>query len=218
MGRLWAFDVFISNSDRYLTAPNMGNIMISNEGIIYGIDQAMGMSTTDEGGSIGELKAARQLEDIMDGGARLAFCKTIYSDVNSDIEDYDLNDEVAFCIYFEKGILDALPGISSISMEQVLAARGQLPGEVQSVAEHIGLGGMSGIIKAFGSTILGVRSRPVPIPGAIPRERRNHERLEEIDPVEQSNTKGKQIRSNYYSKLGLAPKKEEEQTQFDMEL
>jgi hypothetical protein len=217
MGRLWAFDVFISNSDRYLTGTNMGNIMISNEGVIYGIDQALGRSATSEGGIHGEAKAIQRLEDIMDGGARLTFCKEIYSNINGDLKGHDLNDEKAFCIFFEKGILAALPGIGSISMMQVMAAKAQLPGAVQGVAQEIGLGGMPGIMKAFGTTIMGVRSRPIPIPNAVPRERKTTE------PTEEKQSKSKQVRSKYYSKLGILPQQREEEdddndTQFHMEL
>jgi hypothetical protein len=64
---------------------------------------------------------------------------------------------------------------------------------------------------------MGVRSRPIPIPNAVPRERKTTE------PTEEKQSKSKQVRSKYYSKLGILPQQREEEdddndTQFHMEL
>ena len=182
MGRLWAFDVFIANSDRFLTGTNMGNIMISADGVLYGIDQALGFSAVNEAGNLGEAKAASRLEDLMDGNARLGYCRQIYDNIDNDLEGYSLDDEEAFCHYFEQGILAALPKVRSIDMMKVLSIRRQLPKEVQGIARDIGLGGMPGIRKAFADTEGQVRSRPIPIPKAKPRTRVESDEDEELSP------------------------------------
>lgn len=148
IGRLWVFDLFTDNTDRFFQT-NLGNLLVDQDGAVYGIDQQLFEGATSFGKvnsvPIGTLKAEGRLESILNPGKRKKNTKELFNSLKEGgLKDLDF---LSFNVHFEKGVLRALVDAGKVQDDQLAATLSRLPGFATEAAQTMGIDGMIDVLE-----------------------------------------------------------------------
>jgi len=148
LGRLWAFDLLIDNSDRFLKGANMDNIIVSDDLTPYGIDQKLGVGVRDQTEWSGE-RARHLLKQLVEPAGREQLCAELFTEINHDLSHFQLEDRGAFSSNFEAGLSKAIKAISCLTLADIQSCKGMISSLSHSEAEKINLYGFHPTLAEF---------------------------------------------------------------------
>ncbi|MGH2919025.1 MAG: DnaJ domain-containing protein [Solirubrobacteraceae bacterium] len=155
LGRLWAFDVLINNTDR-IHIGNWGNVVLGPGGSVVGIDQMIGLLASDTGAEFARDEAASKLKIALDPGKRRDFAHETFRSLCRHLGPEFAMLEGLFVMCFELGALKGIDAIAGMDPSELTDRKAELPGFAQDVADEIGLGGaavIQGVFAEFHSDI-----------------------------------------------------------------
>lgn len=141
LGRLWAFDVLIDNSDRLLKGGNPFNMLVASDGSLFAIDQRLGFAMT------GEVDAGRITRRRLLAAATPARCRALARSLFSDLRreaGVAVIDSGRLDRAFAQGVAAGIRTIAVLSeaaIDRVLASVGARP--------HVVTRGLSAILNQF---------------------------------------------------------------------
>jgi hypothetical protein len=149
LGRLWAFDALLHNTDRFLMG-NWGNVIIGSQARVTGIDQMVGLNASDMGAQV-EMglavdHAKGELAKVLDGSKGMALATGTVDRLTSPASE-DLRDVLSR--HFLRGALDGVLAIGDMNPERMRAQLDTLPEFAKKAAFTLGLGGAFVIQDAF---------------------------------------------------------------------
>ena len=172
LGRLWAFDVLINNTDRF-TMSNWGNVILGPGGSVVGIDQMIGLTASDKGAGFADEEAGKHLKKVLDPSTRRSFALDIFESLTKRLGAGFAALRALFVPHFERGALEGLDAISALDPEQVRKTQTEVPPFAERVAAEIGLGGaavvvglLAGARKEIGANLTAVR-REIEVRGEV---------------------------------------------------
>jgi hypothetical protein len=144
LGRMYAFDVFIDNTDRLLKL-NLGNMMVRTDGVLVGIDQMI-QGVTDQWAKLGVSAEAAQsrLAPLLDPKKRRAVSLDLFDSIAHNVEDrfIERDEAIPFALNFEMGVLDMIGRIAALDPERITQTVAQLPQPAQGAVKAVGLSGL----------------------------------------------------------------------------
>jgi hypothetical protein len=141
LGRLWAFDVLIDNSDRLLKGGNPLNILVGGDGSLFAIDQHLGPAVT------GEVDAARVTRRRLRGVATMAQRQELGRDLFEDFRreaGVAVPDASHLACAFARGVVNGIRSIALLratALDQAVETCGARP--------HVRTPGFSAILRQF---------------------------------------------------------------------
>ncbi|MFV8750909.1 eCIS core domain-containing protein [Nannocystaceae bacterium ST9] len=145
LGRMYAFDVFVDNTDRFIKL-NLGNMMVRADGELIGIDQMIqGVTDLFAQHGISAEAAKSRLAPMVDPGKRRAMSLELFDSISRGMGDgsyIDPHEALPFAIHFELGVLEMIGRIAALDPGRVDAVVAQLPVEAQAAVEAVGLTGL----------------------------------------------------------------------------
>ncbi len=148
LGRLWAFDVLINNTDR-IQVGNWGNVVLGPGGSVVGIDQMIGLLASDRGAEFAADEAAAKLKIALDPPARRDFARETFRSLSRHLGPEFSVLEGLFVLQFERGALEGIEAIARLDPLELAVRQAKLPAFAQKVAGEIGLGGAAALQGAF---------------------------------------------------------------------
>jgi hypothetical protein len=157
LGRLWAFDQLINNSDRF--GKNMGNIILGPGGSVVGIDQAIGQSAAgpakdhgkdeDKAFSVAAALAERALEEVLVPAERRKKAKEVVKSLAADLGPTVEQARAKFELAFETGVVDGGKAIAELPPDRLEKAMAELPEFAKAAAQQVGVSGAVAIQQVF---------------------------------------------------------------------
>jgi hypothetical protein len=148
LGRLWAFDVLINNTDRFY-AGNWGNVILGPEGSVYGIDQMVGLSASNLGAGFASEEAAAKLKTVLDAGARRHWARGTFQSLSKHMGPDVVSLEGLFVLHFERGALEGMESLGGLRPKDLLEKQAELPAFAEAAAGELGLGGAAAMLEVF---------------------------------------------------------------------
>jgi hypothetical protein len=141
LGRLWAFDVLIDNSDRLLKGGNPFNVLVANDGSLFAIDQRLGPAVA------GEVDAGRVTRNRLLAAATPARCRvlahSLFADFRSEADVVVANPD-GLAHAFAQGVATGIRSISRLNdaaLQRAVTAIG--------ARRHVVTRGFSAILRQF---------------------------------------------------------------------
>jgi hypothetical protein len=148
LGRLWAFDVLVNNTDRFYGG-NWGNVILGPRGSVVGIDQMVGLTASDLGASFAADEAVAKLKVALDPDARRRFALETFRSLSRHLGPAVYAFEGEFVRQFERGTLEGIDAIARLDPRRLAEQLAALPEFARAVAGQIGLGGAAAIQATF---------------------------------------------------------------------
>ncbi|MGH3767773.1 MAG: DnaJ domain-containing protein [Pseudonocardiaceae bacterium] len=140
LGRLWAFDVLINNTDRF-SAGNWGNVILGPRGSVVGIDQMIGLVASNAGAGFAGDEAMSKLRTALDPGRRRKWAQETFQSLSRHLGPDFAALEGVFVLQFERGALEGIDAVAALKPHQLAQKQAELPEFAQEVAGQIGLAG-----------------------------------------------------------------------------
>jgi hypothetical protein len=148
LGRLWVFDVLIHNTDRFM-AGNWGNVIFGEDGLVYGIDQMVGLNASKLGETFAGEYAGRELGRAINPEKRREYGKQIFLSLSDKLGMPFSRLEAQFVLNFESGMLVGIVEAGGVTGEELQAKQAEMPDFAEEAAAGLGLQGTAVMLKVF---------------------------------------------------------------------
>jgi hypothetical protein len=141
VGKLFVVDVLINNFDRipgnmWSNDGNIGNLMITSEGRIYGIDQAIVSPNSSEAISSYLAKVTLSFQEFKANPSKCKMVQEIWSFLNLKIGDSFCDSEFAKNA-IAKGIQDVLAKIETLKSQEIIDMKNAIQNSIQVDWENV---------------------------------------------------------------------------------